>query len=811
MIRRPLVWILGAYLLGLILAWFSAAVWLILGMCFCGSVLLYLLMYRLSNRYITAKDRFLWLLPMLLLLGALAMKAQLQLPGLAKSFLQEAPCELTGRITMIVQKPSGRALYLNHVTASLYQGENYPCEAVIAYTSDNQFYQIGNQILLKGSLIKFTKASNPGQFDEQLYYRIENIDFKAIAEQIIITDHGYSKYREGLSRLKNGLIRIYVTILDEKEAGVLIAMLLGDKYLLDDELKALYQNGGISHILAISGLHVSLIGLGFFRLLKLCRIPLQISTLLTIAFLYSYGVLTNFSVSTNRSVVMMVVLLLANLIGKTYDILSALALSALLILLQNPLQLFSVGFLLSYGAVLGITLIYPGFKRIFPYKSKLLDGVLVSLSATLATTPAVLYFYYQFPTYGILTNLLILPFISILTISSLVAGVAGLFWLPLGTFLIGGPNYILKLYEEICRVNSQLMGSLITVGRPGWLVILIDIGLLILFINQSKSSIRKYLLIYPMVGIMLLFIPRVPHGLEITMLDVGQGESIYMESGGTNYLIDGGSTDLSKVGTYRLLPFLKNRGVDQLDYAIVSHCDKDHITGIMELMEEGFRIRRLILPGIDQKEENYHAMEKLAREKHIKISYIREGDWICHDSICVKGELAETKRAKNDTFISILRDIFNQEILNIYCLHPAPGETFPDINSYSMVLSVNYGAFDLLLTGDLQKEGEERTSQNLKKGYYNKKYGITPATDYDILKVAHHGSKYSSDIAFLRVVRPELSLISCGRNNWYGHPHPELLKRLENINSAALISYESGAITIKTDGKKMRIRGYLEQ
>ncbi len=797
MIRRPLVYILGAYLLGLILAWFSAAVWLVVGMCLCSFALLYLLMYRLSNRYITAKDRFLWLLPMLLLLGALAMKAQLQLPGLANAFPQEAPCELSGRITMIVQKSSGRALYLEHVTVSLLQGESYSCEAVVAYTSDNQIYQIGNQILLKGSLQKFLQASNPGQFDEQMYYRIENIDFKVIADRIKIINSDYSKYREGLRRIKNRLIRVYDTILEDKEAGILIAMLLGDKYLLEDELKELYQIGGISHILAISGLHISLIGLGIFRLLKQCRIPLQISVALTIAFLYSYGVLTNFSVSTNRSVVMMVVMLLAKLLGKTYDILSALALSALLILLQNPLQLFSAGFLLSYSAVLGISLLYPGFKRILPYKSKILDGVLVSMSATLATTPAVLYFYYQFPTYGILTNLLILPFITILTISSLLAGVAGLFCLPLGALLIGGPNYILKLYEEICRINAHLPGSLITVGRPGCVMILIDVCLLLIFIYRSKCNVKKCLLIYPVIGILLLCLPHFPKGLEVTMLDVGQGEAIYMEDGGANYLIDGGSADIRQVGTYRLLPFLKYRGVSKLDYAIVSHCDMDHISGLVELMEEGrVRIDKLIMPRLMIMDESYIALEKLARDKMITLSYLGEGDIISSNRIKTGSLLFRGSKAVD---------------LSIYCLHPAPEEVFPDSNSYSMVLGVRYGSFDLLLTGDLQKEGEERISQNLAEEYYHKKYRIAPAADYDVLKVAHHGSKYSTSEEFLKIIKPELSLISCGRDNWYGHPHPQLLERLSNMESNIMITYDTGAITIRTDGIKMEVTEFLKR
>lgn len=806
MIRRPLVWLLGAYLFGLMLAWYTAEIWLLLGLLICSMILIYLMMYRLRNRYITAKDRFLWCLPLLFLLGLFAMKAQMQLPGLAKAFEQEAPCELSGQITMITNQSKGRALYLKNVMVSLSNGETYPCEAVKAYTSDHQSYLIGNHILLQGSIQKFTKASNPGQFDEQMYYRIENIDFKAEADKIVITDSHYSKYHETLNHMKGRLVRVYASILADKEAGALIAMLLGEKYLLDDEIKQLYQVNGISHILAISGLHVSLIGMGIFWLLKKCRLLLPVSTFLTIAIVYSYGVLTNFSVSTNRAVVMMIVMLLASLVGKTYDMLSAMALSAFIILLQNPLQLFSVGFLLSYSAILGIALLYPGLKRLFTRKSKVLDALLVSMSATLATTPIVLVFYYQFPTYGILTNLLILPFITILTLASLIAGLAGLIWLPLGTFLIGGPNYILKLYEGICKVNASFPESLITVGKPGIILVLLSVGFMLTFVLRSMRNPRWYQILYLVVGFLSLFLPHLNQGLEVTMLDVGQGEGIYMENQGTNYLIDGGSADISKVGTYRLFPFLKSQGVSRLDYAIVTHCDKDHINGLTELIEgELITIKRLILPDIKQKEENYLALEELAREKKIGIYYLSEGDSVVNGGMILKGNIISDWEARNNVFNRLI----GKETLRIYCLHPTSDTIYSSSNSYSTVLSISFGDLDLLLTGDLDNEGEEQLRKNLEEGYYQKNYQIAPVTDYDVLQVAHHGSKYSTSEEFLQLIRPEFSFISCGRNNWYGHPHPQLLERLEEAKSSIGITNQEGAIMLRTDGGRLYVSKYL--
>jgi competence protein ComEC len=738
-------------------------------------------MFRIKNKIVNRKDGFLWSLPFLILLGFLSMKGQLQLPKLDQAFEKETTCELSGIITMIVEKKSSRALYVKDNVVTLPNKDPYVCENIIIYCKDNQTYLVGNRITVLGTIQKFSEATNPGQFNERMYYKIENIDFKVNAEQIIITDAGYSKFHAVLGRWKSKLIQVYDTLLSEKESGALIAMLLGEKYLLKEEIKNLYQQNGISHVLAISGLHVSLIGMFLFYLLKKIKLPIPLATFLTIFFIYSYGVLTNFSVSTNRAVVMMTVMLLSALVGKTYDMLSAMALSAFLILLQNPLELLNAGFLLSFGAVLGIALILPCLQILFPSKNAFLSGLYISVSAQAATTPMVLFFYYQLPLYGILTNLIILPFITILTLTSILAGIVGLVNMQLGIFVIGGSNYILKFYEFVCRIGSNIPGNLITIGRPNLLQIFAYSLLLILFIGVTKRYGKKYFIILLVIAPVFLFIPRSNVGLEITMLDVGQGEAIFMEAKtGTTYLIDGGSASVSKVGTYRILPFLKSQGVGMLDYAIITHSDSDHISGLKELIEmEQIAIQNLVLPNIAVKDDAYLELEMLAKEKGIKVQFICTGDVIMDGDI------------------------------KIVCLHPIARYEAKSSNAYSTVLSVSYGEFDMLLTGDLEKEGEIELTKLLHNQEYQANYTISPAFDYDILKVAHHGSKYSTSDEFLSIIRPEIALISCGEDNNYGHPHKELMERLKRNGCEIKITYEKGAILIKTDGKKVMMQEYL--
>ncbi|HWT74695.1 MAG TPA: DNA internalization-related competence protein ComEC/Rec2 [Mobilitalea sp.] len=786
MIKRPLVWVLAAYLAGMYLAWLRSSVWI--AAVWIGILLLviYLLMYRIKNRWICHCDTFLWSLPFLLLLGYCSMGSQMKKPELYQAFEQEITCQLTGQVTMVVEKQWGRAIYVHNNLIILSGEDPYRCENVIVFCSDDQNYLVGNQITVSGTLQKFSKASNPGQFNEQLYYQIENIDFKMEAKSITVTDSGYSRYHLILGKIKNKLITTYAAILSDKEAGALIAMLLGEKYLLNDEIKQLYQENGISHLLAISGLHVSLIGMFVFGLLRRCKVPILPATFLAIFFIYSYGVLTNFSVSTNRAVMMMVVFLLSSLFGKTYDMLSSMALSAFLIFLQNPLQIFSAGFLLSYGAVLGIAVIFPCLKQLFQTKNSIIDSLLISTSAQITTTPFVLFFFYQFPTYGILTNLIILPFVTLLTLTSIFAGIAGAIYLPLGIFLIGGANYILRFYEWVCQIGSNLPWNLITVGKPDMLRELLYVLLTALFVLTVRHYNKKISILIPLAALIILAYPQANTDLEVTFLDVGQGDCIYMESkSNTTYLIDGGSTDVMNVGRYRIKPFLLSKGTDKLDYVIMTHSDSDHISGLTEIMEDGkMVIKNLILPDIANKDEAYLTLEALAKEKNIKVSYIKTGDELLDGDI------------------------------HIFCLHPSSSYEAATSNAYSAVLSISYGNFDMLLTGDLQQDGEERITDLLQDPKLWKEYdnqlisNFSPAVDYDVLKVAHHGSKYSTSLEFLKLIQPEFSIISCGMDNSYGHPHEELLDRLDNIESDTMITYESGAITIWTDGRRMGVSEY---
>ncbi len=784
--KRPLVWILASYLAGLVLHSISPFIIIITGCLAFLMIILWICIPYEKRKVKLVNFCFLLSLPFLFFSGYTLMNHQLAPAGMDSVFDNETNGNVSGQLEMIQEKGDYAVLTLKNNKIMLNQSQNYYSRKLTIYTSSKVQYKIGNILSVSGRILKFQKASNPGQFNEYQYNKMRNIDYKMNAESIDVISHEYSDFYQFLYTFKKKLINVYQNILPIKNAGILSAMILGEMTLLDPDIKELYQQSGISHILAISGLNVSLLGLSLFQFLRHVKIPLFPAAIISAFLLFSYGILTDFSVSTNRAVVMLIILMTAGLIGRTYDLLSAASLSALVILIQSPLQLWNTGFLLSFGAILGIALINPVLSELIPIKNLIWDGLKISISIQIMTLPVILYFFFEFPPYSVLINLIILPSSSIIILLALTAGILGFIYQPLGVFFIGGVHYILNFYEAVCRIASKLPGKAFLVGRPAALVIITYYLIILLFISINLRKKRKLsIILLSFLGIILVTSKNIT--FNVTFLDVGQGDGIFiMTPKGTTYFIDGGSTDVSKVGQYRLEPFLKAKGVGVLDYAIVTHLDSDHVSGLKELIEAmdeagNIKIRHLILPNISRKDDVYEDLVSMAASKGIPVLYIEKGD------VIQDGEVTFT------------------------CMHPAPEFAYSSRNAYSTVLSVNYKQFDLLLTGDLEAYGEELVLKELEGQLNHALNGLSPvAADYDVLKVAHHGSGYSSGEDFLNLIKPEFSIISCGKDNSYGHPHKELLSRLEQIGGTIKITYECGAVTVKTDGEKMEIYEYLK-
>lgn len=659
---------------------------------------------------------------------------------------------------------------------------------------------VGNTLYLTGEVRFFQEASNPGNFDRKFYYQKQGIHAGVWAEGVQILDPGVWPVREGLTVLRCRWKELLVDCLGDYYGNSMSAILLGDKSGLDTELKELYQKSGIGHILAISGLHMSFIGTGFYKLLRKAGLSFFQAGSAGVLFLLLYTLMIGPGVSSLRALVMFLVRIGADMSGRTYDLPTSLSAAAAVIVLWQPLYLLDAGFLLSFGAILGIALVYPVLDGFHAVPKPLCAG----LSIHLMLLPVMLYYYFEFPVYSLLLNLLVVPLMSAVLGAGIAGSVLACLWAGGGRGVLGICRGILWIYETVCGFSMELPGARIITGQPGILSAAVYYTLLVGVCVAGRSCIRYRKqrggkteapsrsqdspgkaggkpAVFPVRAAMLLLpaafclICAGSHGktgeLQVAMLDVGQGDCLYLRTpSGRHCLVDGGSTDVAKVGKYRIEPFLKSQGVGTLDYVFLSHGDADHINGVEELLENqsmGIRIRTLVLPGEHVLDGALLELAGKAADSKTEVAAIREG-----------GKIRDRG-------------------MELTCLGPAEDYGGETGNASSMVLALQYQEFDMLFTGDVEGVGEAALAESelLKR--------------CDILKVAHHGSKNSTGDVFLEKAAPAVGFISAGQNNRYGHPHQETVERLKNFGCRIYSTQEWGAVTLKTDGKEVEIKGYL--
>lgn len=698
-----------------------------------------------------------------------------------RGYWQKKPIERDGdTMTMIcqVEQISGTEDSIFLICKNVYEQKKQICKRIKLYEKDSERekilfsnIRIGQIIQVSGSIYSFQEPGNPGQFNEFQYNQEQEIDYKAFVNNVKVVNEKYHPVQHALQQFRVKIAEKIRQCCSEKDGGILIAMLLGEKNAMDEEVKQLYQENGIAHVLAISGLHISLIGTTLFFLLRKFILPMQGAAVITIIMLVGYGILIGFTVSATRAIIMMLCRLGARLLGRHYDPLCALGLSAWIQLLLFPLTLFQTGFLLSYGTALGIQLFVKEFED-SGKGIKLFSAVFASLGVQLITLPILLYFYYEIPFYGLVANLLVLPLLG----GVLGAGIVGLslsfLSLSAGQFFMGTVHFILLFYEWLCRGMEYLPYNQIVKGQPeAWQIFVYYclIGIwLILRGKKGEGNHKFYIILLLAVCVVCFPMKKNMSGLEITNLDVGQGDCTCIRTKGVTCLIDGGSSDVKEVGKYRISKYLKFYGISHIDAVFLTHSDGDHINGLLEMIQErkhmGFTIGTVFLPQVKQKDDNYVKLERELSASDIRIDYLERGQKLTIDD------------------------------LNFQCLHPWEEYQWKSENDYSLVLKINYKNFSGLFTGDLEFEGEQAILDLLEP--------------VDYLKVSHHGSKGASSEKFLKIVNPKIVVYSAGRNNRYGHPSQETRERIKRIGASEFCTIENGAVRVHIEGEKMWVEGF---
>ena len=678
-------------------------------------------------------------------------------------------------------------LYLKQ-TSLFIESKKYPVRNVKCIVEQSVETLYGKHVEVSGKLVLPEAPGNPGEFDRRKYERARKIDFYLKEAEIRKITGKEGRIAAFTRKLRHFSGKILENIFPSQEAEILKAMLLGERSQVDQEVKEWYQSAGISHIIAISGLHMSLLGISIWKMVSFCGIPAGIGAALSVFLLTGYGILIENPTTAFRALLMFGIFMGAKMLGRSYDLFSALALAAILILVDNPDLLWDCGFQMSFMAVAGIggygngqiKLLREMGKDFSGRRGKLLQNLLLGLFLWFFTLPVVLSSFYQVSVAGILCNLLVIPMMPFVVVSG--GAVMFLGGVHMGWGSIAGiPAYgILKLYGLLGQAAEKSVWGIWTPGQPLteriilYYLILGSSWFLLSWMRKKKKKILYAGGIYGITAGVLLFLMggagKTP--TQIAVLDVGQGDGIVVQGEGEAFLIDGGSSSEKKVGSYVLLPYLKQQGIGKLTGIFLTHTDEDHVNGAREVLEEAkkgwFSVGYLFMPYWMGESEGGKELTKMAKETGTVVRFLCAGDQV---------------RTEKMTF---------------QVLFPGKEDYTENPNGGSLVLSWEGERMRGIFTGDLPAEQEKEV--------------ILEEGDYDFLKVRHHGSNGSSSEDFLAKVSPQIALISCGQNNRYGHPGKESMARIRREGAEIFRTDMLGAVTVRFGkNRSLRVEGFRRE
>lgn len=794
-IKRPVFWILLAFVLGEVIAVFD------LNIAVPCIVLAIIVIRKIIIKAYEDMGAFVVIF-FTLIMGFMLMSNEITTRNHIYD-LKENTVIVQGKIYKIENTAFGTNIYLKGVEVE--NGEkSVSVKRIFVNTEKIPNVKIGNIIKVRGKLRQFEEAANKGNFDSRKYYLSLGFYGKIEAGTIEVINSDYSGIRQGLYELRMEIIERLEKLCSDNNGifsiinnknGIIGAIILGDKTDLDSDIKELYSVSGIAHILAISGLHISFIGMAIYRLLRR-RFRFLFSAAVSIPVVLSFGIMSGFGISTIRAIIMFILKIIGEVLGRKYDAITAISLAGLVLLVQNPFVVCNSGFQMSFGAIIAIVLILPIVEEILNTDNKIIKVISANFTISLVMNPILAWNYYELPTFSFLLNIVVVPLMSVVIVSSIVGIFCSCIMFGFGKVVIFPGCGILELYTFLCNIINKSSVASIVVGQPKVTIIIVYYAILLVVLFGLKNIRTKYtraekerniikketglvlekkakkerrikgqnvkLRLACIVGFLLLncLIYYIPNpGFYITFIDVGQGDGILIHGdNGTKVMVDGGSTSEKQVAKNCIVPYLKAEGIGTIDYSIITHTDKDHISGILEILENNnsnrIRIKNLVMPDINMKDDTYNELIEKAKLKKINVLYIKKGDTL---------SLGKTK---------------------IKCIYPETTTTASDKNDYCTVLSVKNKTSKILLTGDISKEIEEKIKDDIEE-------------NYTVLKVAHHGSNYSSSEKFLKKVNPKYSIISVGKNNSYGHPGNETMERLRKQGGVIYRTDEKGGITIR--------------
>ena len=663
---------------------------------------------------------------------------------------------------------------------------------------------IGKWASVRGEVTLPAERRNPGLFDYRLYLKTKGVRviLQSDAGQIRFESKDRFLFFVLTARLKYGFLDKLEKTMEPEAFGLMDGMLFGDCSFISDDVYESFQKNGIAHILSVSGIHAGIVYLFIGRLLG--NRKTRGFYLFAALVLLFYAALSEFSPSVVRAAVMILIHIFSKVTYRRYDFLSCTAASALGMLLVNPFYLFNAGFQLSYLAVFCLAALLPWVDRRIGIMEKKGRGALLTeglrlfsplMIIQIGMAPVTAYLFNYFSVAAFFINM------PVIAISGLIIPL-GISLIPLsflngtlvGSAIFGTGAMAAELLIDFMLWINELfflpgIGFFSTVSPPVFFLLFFYWFFFFLtsefFRIHYQRKHRKAMAVY----CCLILILSLPMSLAadtscrnaaLVFVDVGQGDCLHIRTReGKNILIDGGGNPNYNVGEKILLPYLLKNGVRSIDLAIATHLHEDHFQGIAELAG------KMEIGRLGTYEANRLREEELLADTGLRsedMLYLAGGDRI---------------RVGKDVWIDVLYPEAHTESEYRELISDEADE-----NRSSLLLKVYYRGLTVMMTGDLGFEGEEEILSLYEDD--------TGALDVDVLKVGHHGSKFSTGDAFLGAVSPKAAVFQVGKNN-YGHPAPSVIEKcLKN----GIIIYRNdlnGAVIFKEKGQVWQIKELLRE
>ncbi|MBQ9314162.1 MAG: DNA internalization-related competence protein ComEC/Rec2 [Clostridia bacterium] len=632
-----------------------------------------------------------------------------------------------------------------------YICKNSKGDKFLIYLQNNGALKKGDMIYAVGEYVLPDLSRNTGGFNYRRYLNSQKIYGSIFVKEFYLTE--VRKFNL-IYYIQDEINQSFAKLFPENEMGIILGMMIGETKDISEDILESFKNTGITHLIAVSGSNVMyVLTCVQFIFQKICG--KRKTYFISIIFLIIFMLISGASSSVVRATVMTTLMILANIFYQKSDTISNIAISAFILVMINPLILYDVGFILSFGGTLGIVLFSKDFQKYFQKFGPLSETLATTCSAQFFLTPIMAYFFNTFSILAILTNLIVVPISGFITILGVIIFIISKIFFPLAILLSKSLYILVHFTILISQIFSKIPFSNIRIITPNIFEIIIFYFMIFFFFEKiklpfiSKNAKAKFIIgiLSVLIVLEMIYYNFSKNYIDVSCIDVGQGDAIYIQSNyNKNILVDGGGSKTYDVGEKILLPFLLDKRVIYIDSIFSSHSDADHLNGILTAVKN-LKVGKVY---IAKHALGYEELYEIAEKRKTKIIELELGDVVKIDDL-----------------------IFT-------VIGPTNNSNNKDVNAYSLVIKMEYKNKSMLFTGDINQETELKL-QNVKA---------------NILKVAHHGSNTSSAIQFIANVNPEISVIQVGKANKYGHPSKEVISILKKF-SKVYTTAEKGEIKIK--------------